>query len=408
MSFGELGTTPGKIDHWEERTLYQWPTHRFQSVYKSDGNHRYESAEIDSKDNLQSLMLLDAAIKIVCRGTEVTISALSNNGGALLPHISTHFARHNRVLHQSDNQITLVFPVSNENFDEDARLKAPSVFDVPRYFMDELDAIRPHKHAIFLAGAFAYDLIASFEVLSAVEDGINTCPDYVFYLSETFCSSTTKIKRLNCSAVFERWKCCSKLLWYSSKTGINWTRDHAVKRGKPMIKQCHWRQRIQASLPTSMTLTWGNRYSNQREHSRWWHLPSRAISMLYSWLSKSYGRLQTFESTQSSPYMFYLKDANFEMFGASPESALKYDRTSNQVEVYPIAGTRIRGKHSNGVINTDLDSRIELELREDTKEKSEHLMLVDLARNDIAKVSVPGTRSVKDLLKVDRYSTSCI
>ena len=74
------------------------------------------------------------------------------------------------------------------------------------------------------------------------------------------------------------------------------------------------------------------------------------------------------------------------------------------LEIYPIAGTRPRGKHANGSINHDLDGRIELDLREDTKEKSEHIMLVDLARNDVAKVSQPGTRFVKDLFKVDRYS----
>ena len=105
-----------------------------------------------------------------------------------------------------------------------------------------------------------------------------------------------------------------------------------------------------------------------------------------------------------SPYMFYMQDADFTIFGASPESALKYDKASNQVEVYPIAGTRPRGKRADGSVDADLDSRIELNLREDEKEKSEHIMLVDLARNDVAKVSEPGTRYVKDLLKVDRYS----
>jgi anthranilate synthase component 1 len=92
------------------------------------------------------------------------------------------------------------------------------------------------------------------------------------------------------------------------------------------------------------------------------------------------------------------------MFGASPESALKYSADTNIVEIYPIAGTRPRGKRPNGQLDPDLDSRIELDLREDTKEKSEHMMLVDLARNDVARVSKPGTRYVKDLLKVDRYS----
>ena len=92
------------------------------------------------------------------------------------------------------------------------------------------------------------------------------------------------------------------------------------------------------------------------------------------------------------------------MFGASPESALKYTKESNQVEIYPIAGTRPRGKRPDGTIDLDLDSRLELNLREDEKEKAEHIMLVDLARNDVAKVSKPGTRHLKELLKVDRYS----
>ena len=105
-----------------------------------------------------------------------------------------------------------------------------------------------------------------------------------------------------------------------------------------------------------------------------------------------------------SPYMFYLRHPEFELFGASPESALKYDARSRQVEVYPIAGTRKRGFNPDGSIDRDLDSRIELDLRNDQKEVSEHTMLVDLARNDIARISETGSRYVKDLLKVDRYS----
>jgi anthranilate synthase component 1 len=99
-----------------------------------------------------------------------------------------------------------------------------------------------------------------------------------------------------------------------------------------------------------------------------------------------------------------MQDSEFIIFGASPESALKYEASSNYVEIYPIAGTRPRGKRSDGSIDVDLDSRLELDLQQDHKEKSEHIMLVDLARNDVARVSKPGTRHVKDLLKVDRYS----
>jgi anthranilate synthase component 1 len=102
--------------------------------------------------------------------------------------------------------------------------------------------------------------------------------------------------------------------------------------------------------------------------------------------------------------MFYLQDSEFCIFGASPESALKYQQSNRQVEIYPIAGTRPRGFNPDGSLSPDLDSRIELDLRLDKKELAEHIMLVDLARNDIARVSQPGTRHVAELLKVDRYS----
>jgi anthranilate synthase component 1 len=130
-------------------------------------------------------------------------------------------------------------------------------------------------------------------------------------------------------------------------------------------------------------------------------VPSRTFSLPCPAPYLAYKKLK---QQNPSPYMFYMQDEDFSIFGASPESALKYEKLSNQVEVYPIAGTRPRGTNTDGTIDADLDSRIELNLREDNKEKAEHLMLVDLARNDISRVSVPGSRAVKELLKVDRYS----
>jgi anthranilate synthase component 1 len=102
--------------------------------------------------------------------------------------------------------------------------------------------------------------------------------------------------------------------------------------------------------------------------------------------------------------MFYIQDEKFTLFGASPESALKYASDTNQIEIYPIAGTRPRGKNPDGSINFDLDGRLELDLRNDKKENAEHMMLVDLARNDVARISEAGTRHLADLLKTDRYS----
>ena len=117
----------------------------------------------------------------------------------------------------------------------------------------------------------------------------------------------------------------------------------------------------------------------------------------------AFAAYQCLRKTNPSPYMFYVRglDRNgepYELFGASPESNLKFDAASREVQLYPIAGTRPRGE------THELDTRMELELRTDAKEIAEHTMLVDLARNDLARVAVPGTRQVRDLLQVDRYS----
>lgn len=74
------------------------------------------------------------------------------------------------------------------------------------------------------------------------------------------------------------------------------------------------------------------------------------------------------------------------------------------MQLDPIAGTRPRGLAADGSIDHELDTRMELQLRTDAKEVAEHTMLVDLARNDVARVATPGTRKVVDLLQVDRYS----
>ena len=130
-------------------------------------------------------------------------------------------------------------------------------------------------------------------------------------------------------------------------------------------------------------------------------VPSRSFSLPCPDPISTYQKLK---ETNPSPYMFYLKDSDFVLFGASPESAIKFTQETRDVEIYPIAGTRRRGFNPDGSINKDLDGRLELELRLDKKETSEHLMLVDLARNDVARISQPGTRHVADLLQVDRYS----
>ena len=97
-----------------------------------------------------------------------------------------------------------------------------------------------------------------------------------------------------------------------------------------------------------------------------------------------------------SPYMFLMEDPDFAVVGASPEVHVRL--TGDQVEIRPIAGTRHRGKTEAE------DLELEQDLLTDEKEKAEHLMLVDLARNDIGRVCQYGTVEVFDYMTIERYS----
>jgi anthranilate synthase component 1 len=97
-----------------------------------------------------------------------------------------------------------------------------------------------------------------------------------------------------------------------------------------------------------------------------------------------------------SPYMFLIDVAGAALVGASPEPFVRVE--DGRVVMYPIAGTRPRGR------NETEDAAMEAELRASEKERAEHVMLVDLARNDIGRVSRAGTVRVRELMRVDRFS----
>lgn len=97
-----------------------------------------------------------------------------------------------------------------------------------------------------------------------------------------------------------------------------------------------------------------------------------------------------------SPYMYYLQLDDFQIVGASPEMLVQVE--NGMVATHPIAGTRPRGADEAE------DDANEQELRTDEKERAEHIMLVDLGRNDIGRVSEPGTVRVTQLMDVERYS----
>jgi len=101
-------------------------------------------------------------------------------------------------------------------------------------------------------------------------------------------------------------------------------------------------------------------------------------------------------SINPSPYMFYLNFGEIRLIGSSPEILVRL--TDGKIELRPIAGTRPRCK------SLEEDQAMEKELLSDPKERAEHIMLVDLGRNDVGKVAMPGSVTVPRLMEVEHYS----
>ncbi|MDP2533018.1 anthranilate synthase component 1 [Photobacterium damselae subsp. piscicida] len=370
-----------------------------------------ESAEVDSKQNLKSLMLIDAAVRIVCRGHQVDFEALTLNGENVLASLVDSLDP-SLITQQSRKTLTLSYLSHHQDteLDEDSRLRQASNFDALRAVQQLYPTTALPHDALFLAGLFAYNLVAAFEPLPEV-DAKAQCPDYVFYVAETLLVMDHQKRKSKLQASLFSHQSSEDSPGDNSHYAHNY---HELSRRIQAIKeQCLTKITVPpAPVMTNVAPTTNvsdEQFCQQvnflKQHviagDIFQIVPSRQFTLPCPDPLAAYRALK---QGNPSPYMFYLRDQDFTLFGASPESALKYSKATNQVEIYPIAGTRSRGKNRDGSINLYLDGRIELELRCDVKEKAEHMMLVDLARNDVARISEPGSRYVADLLKVDRYS----
>jgi anthranilate synthase component 1 len=106
-------------------------------------------------------------------------------------------------------------------------------------------------------------------------------------------------------------------------------------------------------------------------------------------------------SLNPSPYMYFYDMGEFQIVGASPEILVREERLADQsrkVTIRPLAGTKPRGA------TPEADAALEAELRADEKERAEHLMLIDLARNDIGRIARTGSVKVTEAFAVERYS----
>lgn len=143
---------------------------------------------------------------------------------------------------------------------------------------------------------------------------------------------------------------------------------------------------------------YGEKVENIKKYIREGHIFQTVLSQRWTIETKQKGfeLYKELRELNPSPYLYYINYGNFEIIGSSPEMIVK--QTDNKVYTCPIAGTRPRGK------TKEEDKELKNSLLSDPKEKAEHVMLVDLARNDMGRIAEFGTVKVTQFMEVQNYS----
>lgn len=370
-----------------------------------------ESADIASKQHLTTIAVLAASAQITCTGDTVTLKALdTTDGPQALKAVAQCLS--SAVTRQSDSELVLHLPsVAEDSAEEHARLRERSTMEPLRILTDQVVA---HPHLPLVAGAVAFDYLGTYESLPSVADGANTCPDYLFFNARIIlvvdhpsgsCQLVgASLDAAQLSAQMDALEAAINELPSQAPSAPAEQAAPAQQTTLAASTQQTAEDTITA-YPTMSDADFCELVAKMQQHiaigDAYQVVPSRGFVIDCPQPLQTYRYLH---DADPSPYMFYIATDDFELFGASPESSLLHSAKTGQVAIRPIAGTRPRGFAPDGSIDHELDIRLELELRSDAKEVAEHVMLVDLARNDVARISAPGTRKVTQLLRVDRYS----
>lgn len=387
-----------------------------------------ESADIASKQHLTTIAVLAASAQITCMGDTVTLKALdTTDGPQALKAVAQCLS--SAVTRQSDSELVLHLPsVAEDSAEEHARLRERSTMEPLRILTDQVVA---HPHLPLVAGAVAFDYLGTYESLPSVADGANTCPDYLFFnariilvvdhptgscqlvgasldaaqLSAQMDALEAAINELPAQAPSAPAEQTAPAQQTTLTASAHQQAATPEVQATPAASAQQTAEDTITAYPTMSDADFCELVAKMQQHiaigDAYQVVPSRGFVIDCPQPLQTYRYLH---DADPSPYMFYIATDDFELFGASPESSLLHSAKTGQVAIRPIAGTRPRGFAPDGSIDHELDIRLELELRSDAKEVAEHVMLVDLARNDVARISAPGTRKVTQLLRVDRYS----
>jgi len=341
-------------------------------------------------------------------GNEFTINALSNTGRRIIEYLSTQVKKRFGFCESVEfgsGTITGRIKQDEKVIDEQSRLQSTNQMDVLRAVAFAFSlASKPFRVTCGLLGALSYDFIDQFEKLPPNEVDQLGNPDYELYFADNIFLMDHQAGKgyviVNCiitdddrDALIAEVQQCFDYYFNTAKL--------QTPKGKPFT----------GSLPVASTDTNQEEYEEMVRTAKQHILDGDILQVVLSRTKLEpcpdepldvYKRLR---ALNPSPYMFYLNTPKTILMGSSPELNLRVSGAEpRSVEIRPIAGTKPRGR-AGDKIDEDTDFRYEAELKLDHKELAEHIMLVDLARNDIARVAEPGSRIVTELLTVEKYAS---
>ena len=367
----------------------------------------FESREYLAGTKALSFGTAKPALYLTGTGADFTIRALGKTGRRMIDYLSADKSRFDfcQSVEFAFEAITGRIKHAEELVDEQTRLKTTNQMDVLRAvaFAFRL-ASKPFRVTCGLLGALSYDFIDQFEKLPANEEDLLVNPDYELYFADNIFLMDHEHNR--------GYVVVNVMI-------TNGDREAAITEARECFD--YYSNLARFDVPQGQkhtgTLAPASTDTNQSDYETMVNTAKRHIldgDIFQVVLSRTkiepcpdepldvYKRLRVLNP---SPYMFYLNSPSTILMGSSPELNLRVSGTGTRsVEIRPIAGTKPRGRVA-GEIDPDTDFRYEAELKIDRKELAEHMMLVDLARNDIARVAEPGSRVVTELLTVEKYES---
>jgi len=367
----------------------------------------FESRDHQSNGDFLTFGTAKPSLYLTGKGSDFTIKALSKTGKRMLEYLASDEERFAfcESLEVGPETIAGRIKRVEGTVDEQTRLRSTNQMDVLRAvaFAFKL-ASTPFRVTCGLLGALSYDFVDQFEKLPANSEDLLGNPDYELYFADNIFlmdhANNQGYVVANCMITDGDREAAVKEAQDAFDYYFNMARFEPPK-GK----------RHDEELPEATTDTSQPEYEEMVTTAKKHIIDGDIFQVVLSRTIAEpcpdepldvYKRLR---KLNPSPYMFYLNMPQAVLMGSSPELNLRVSGTGPRyVEIRPIAGTKPRGR-TGGEIDLDTDLRYEAELKLDRKELAEHMMLVDLARNDIARVADPGSRIVTELLTTEKYES---